>query len=95
MKKKCLYFCFLTFFITAHQPTLAEETQYDVILQSSIRGSAEQPKMLFILPWRSQIDRNLPLKKNLDGYFETLLTPVSKVDIEYQHRLMQDYLSEK
>lgn len=69
----------------------AEEKKYDVVLQSSIRGSAEQPKMLFIMPWRSKIDRELTLKKNVEGFFDHLLEPLSKTDLEYRETMHSDF----
>lgn len=71
-------------------PVLAKEKTYDVVLESSIKGSAEQPKMIFILPWRSSVENQLPLKRNIDSQFDHLLKPVSKVDVEAEFELMKD-----
>ena len=82
----------IVLFMLCSFTALAEEKEYDVVLQSSIRGSAEQPKMLFILPWRSKVDRELKLKKNVDGFFDDLLKPLSKIDLEYRENLHSNVL---
>ena len=44
--------------------------------------------MIFIMPWRSQIHQNVFLKKNINGYFDALLEPKSKIDLKYEQELM-------
>lgn len=82
MRKPILrYFVLSLTFVMLSAFAQGEEKKYDVVLESSIRGSAEQPKMIFILPWRSEVQRRLMQKTTIPGHFEHITQPVSKTDI--------------
>ena len=63
---------------------------YDIQMKTQIKGNAEQPNLIFILPWKST---GAPSLEDYDAgfsYFDHFLKPVNQDALELEHKYLNN-----
>lgn len=77
-------------------PVMAQAQQADIRLESRVTGNQEQPRVLYIVPWKTpgtSSDLFVPLQSQLNAVFEHVERPELVREMKYQQQLKDEALT--
>ena len=87
--KKQLRLLLSTFCLSIYLPSAYAQDEGVITIDETVRGSQEQPKVLYIVPWKPAVDDTI-LDQTMETNLENIFRHVERVE----HRRQVEFISD-